>query len=144
MTIVQRFTVSSALVPLSDSDVIMIGNGVSLHYVHDVQHAVDSVQQHRVPLYESGWFMRRGNAQTPASRADILRVLSNLESVLVRASLAQNMRTTSLIRVNMDIAVSQVTGGPRVQGAEQCVCPPGTEYYSQKFKFIPNWSYCIS
>ena len=78
------------------------------------------MEQRRVPVYEDNWLIRRGRAKIPVKREDFLRVISNIDTILVRASVSQDMATASLSRVNMDIAVPTVTGGPRVHGAEQC------------------------
>ena len=43
-------------------------------------------------------------------REDFLRVLADIETILVRASVAHNMDTAAIARVNMDIAVPQVSG----------------------------------
>ena len=72
----------------------------------------------RIPIYEDGWFTRSGRDQTPVTREKFLRVLSSIDTILVRATLAQNMETTSLSRVNMDIAVPQKTGGPLALGRQ--------------------------
>ena len=146
MTIVQRFTSSSPrMIPTTDSDVIMIGNDLgeqclylnvfdipiinpplsALHYIFDGAREAGVVEQQRVPIFETNWFIRRGRAKVPVTREDFLRVVSNIDTILVRASVAQDMSTAGLSRVNMDIAVAQATGGPRSRGAEECRCPPG-------------------
>lgn len=68
----------------------------------------------RVPIYEDGWFTRRD--QAPVTREKFLGVLSSVDTIMVRATLAQNMVSTSISRVNMDIAVPQQTGGPLALG----------------------------
>ena len=102
----------------------------ALHYMFENDQVPNAITKNRITLYETGWFIRRGNTQIPATREDFLRVLSNIDSILVRATVAQNMATASLSRVNMDIAVPQMTGGPLVQGAEECRCPPGYRGFS--------------
>ena len=57
-------------------------------------------------------------------------MLSSIDTILVRASVARNMESAAISRVNMDIAVPQVTGGPPTVGAEECRCPPGYRGFS--------------
>ena len=165
MTVVQRFTVAgSRAAPLSDSDVIMIGNGLgkivgwfpfglmlyfgffglfdygtnhlmnliisALHYVFDYDRSPNEMERHRIPIYEEGWTIRRGSAGRPVTREEYLRVLSSIDTILVRASVARNIESAAISRVNMDIAVPQVTGGPPTQGAEECRCPRGYRGFS--------------
>ena len=126
MTVYQQFyTTSQTGIPLIDSDVIMIGNGLALHFTVPGERIPGLEERHRVPVYEDGWAIRRGNQKIPATREDFLRVLSNIDSILVRATIARDMSRTSISRVNMDIAVGQQTGGPPAVGAEECQCPPG-------------------
>ena len=85
------------------------------------------------------------------------RLLSNIETILVRATVVRDMEEAILKKVNlitrdftsdrvepfekvlelilvvsqvtMDIAVGQASGGPLAQGAEECRCPPGGSQY---------------
>ena len=126
LTIFQQFSTRSQTgVPLIDSDVIMLGNGLSLHYNVGGERIPDQEERLRVPVYEDGWVSMRGNVKIPATREDFLRVLSSIEAILVRATVCRDMERTSISRVNMDIAVGQQTGGPPAVGAEECRCPPG-------------------
>jgi len=131
MTVLQQFTTRSERgTPLIESDVIMSGNGVSLHLNFQGERAPNTEERNKIPLYENGWFNRRGGARNPATREDFLRILSNIESILVRATVARDMDTASIKKVAMDIAVPQMTGGPPTIGAEECRCPPGYKGYS--------------
>ena len=79
-----------------------------------------------MPLVENVW--RRLDhvaGQRPASRADILKILSNVEAILVRASYSSQMRTTYISDVSLDTAVPQYTGQGLVTEVENCRCPPG-------------------
>ena len=126
LTIFQQFwTKSQTGVPLMDSDVIMLGNGLSLHYNVASQRIPGQQERLKVPVYEEGWVIMRGNTRIPATRQDFLRVLSSIEAILVRATVCRDMERTSISRANMDIAVAQQTGGPPAVGAEECRCPPG-------------------
>ena len=126
MTIFQQFsTISQDGVTLKDSDVIMIGNGLALHYTLLGERIPGYEERNKVPVYEDGWVIMRGNIKIPATREDFLRVLSSIDSILVRATVARDMESSSISRVNMDIAVAQQTGGPPAVGAEECQCPAG-------------------
>ena len=70
----------------------------------------------------------------------LFRLLSNIETILVRATVVRDMEEAMLkkvekrrnclnpqcFQVTMDIAVGQASGGPLAQGAEECRCPPGS------------------
>jgi len=131
MTVLQKFSTKSQQgIPLVDSDVLMIGTGASLHYKFEGQRVPNTQERNKIPLYEQGWFSLRGGARNPARREDFLKVLSNIEAILVRATVARDMDSTSIKKVAMDIAVPQLTGGPPTSGAEECRCPPGYRGYS--------------
>ena len=130
MTVLQKFTTKSQQgIPLVDSDALMIGNGVSLHFKFDEQRVPNVQERNKIPMYEQGWFSLRGG-RSPATREDFLKVLSNIEALLVRATVARDMESTSIKKVAMDIAVPQMTGGPPTTRAEECRCPPGYRGYS--------------
>ena len=131
MTVLQKFkTKSERGIPLMDSDVIMIGNGASIHYNFEGDRVPNAEEKNKVPIYEQGWFSLRGGSKNPASREDFLNVLSNIETILVRATVAKDMDEASIKKVSMDIAVPQMTGGPPAFGAEECRCPAGYKGYS--------------
>jgi len=130
MTVLQKFTTNSPQgIPLVDSDALMIGNGVTLHFKFDGQRVPNVQERNKIPMYEQGWFSLRGGRR-PATREDFLKVLSNIEALLVRATVARDMESTSIKKIAMDIAVPQMTGGPPTTRAEECRCPPGYRGYS--------------
>ena len=53
-----------------------------------------------------------------------------LQSVLVRGSVSEGTVETGLRKTMLDIGVPQMTGGPLVEGAEECRCPPGYSGFS--------------
>jgi len=131
MTVLQKFsTKSSQGIPLVDSDVLMMGNGASLHYKFEEERIPNVEERNKVPMYEQGWFSLRGGVRNPATREDFLKVLSNIETILVRATVARDMNEASIQKVALDIAVPQMTGGPPTSGAEECRCPAGYKGYS--------------
>jgi Laminin B (Domain IV). len=83
-----------------------------------------------VPLIERGWRRLSPNGARDASRADLLTVLSNVESILIRASHASNTITTYLSDLSLDTAVVERTEQGRATQIEVCSCPPGYKGYS--------------
>lgn len=76
-------------------------------------------------MVESEWQSVNRNGPAPATHADLNTVLSKLESILIRASLRQSVRATSISDVSMDTAVRTQTGQPAVNDIEVCSCPAG-------------------
>ena len=115
MLFLQRFTArSTGGIPLADTDVLLLGNeGLALHYsLPGPARPPGRLQRNTVPLYETGWQLRRGSESLPPTRSDFMRVLANVTAVLVRATAVRDMQEAALLKVNMDIAVPQQTGGP--------------------------------
>ena len=79
---------------------------------------------------ESEW--HREVPYRTASRSDMLLVLSNLDSILVRARQTgdANTRASYLSDVALDTAVPQRTGQALAIDVEQCRCPIGYKGYS--------------
>jgi hypothetical protein len=63
--------------------------------------------------------------QKVASRADLLTVLSDVQAILVRASLSSQTRSSHISDVSLDTAVPQYTEQGLVTEVENCHCPPG-------------------
>lgn len=61
----------------------------------------------------------------PVSRSDLLTVLSNIQRILLRATLNEMTYKSSISDVYLETAVPQNTGKELVQGLEQCRCPAG-------------------
>ena len=83
-----------------------------------------SWQTYSVPLRETEW--RRLSTEGPrrASRTDLMRVLSNLEAILVRASHSEGMTATYISDIALDTAADNING-PRATQVEVCACPRG-------------------
>lgn len=81
------------------------------------------IQTHEVTLSENNW--RNMVASRPASREDMMRVLSNLEAIKIRATFQSHMTYTTLSGVTMDTAVAHNTGQGQISDVEQCRCPEG-------------------
>lgn len=118
-----RFVLRNAKVSgqyVVDKDVILNGNGVSLFWSR--QDSADEIN--KVNLYESEWQSIERDGPRPASRADLLSVLSNLQSILIRATLYDFVRETSIGDVTLDTATS-FEGDEEASAVEKCHCPSG-------------------
>ena len=72
----------------------------------------------------AGW--RRGDKNGPAAtREDMMQVLSNLQTIEIRATYSYSMAYTSLSNVSLDTAVPYNTGLEQPRDVEQCACPEG-------------------
>lgn len=87
----------------------------------------DSYQQVvSIPLHESaGWRRLDLNGPRPASRRDLLTILSSLEAILLRSSHSDQTIAIFLSDVSMDTAVSMQTGEGYASQVESCRCPSG-------------------
>lgn len=120
---VLQFTVSNeAYGPyVRDQDVLLIGNGLQLFWLR--RHTDEATSE--VRLVESEWQSTdRNNGLRPASRADLLTVLSDLQSILVRATLREEVSLAYISDILLDTAVQQQTAVP-ADNVEKCHCPAG-------------------
>jgi len=60
-----------------------------------------------------------------ASREDLMRVLSDVEAILIRATFTDDMRLTHIKDVSVDESVRQYTPNGVVLDVEECRCPVG-------------------
>ncbi|KAI5699533.1 hypothetical protein M8J75_004395 [Diaphorina citri] len=130
LTWTQRYTAGPGAINFDDTDVVIYGNGISLYWDHDEKLIPNSPKTYSVPLIERGWRRLSPNGARDASRADLLTVLSNVESILIRASHASNTITTYLSDLSLDTAVVERTEQGRATQIEVCSCPPGYKGYS--------------
>lgn len=106
---------------IPDQDIIIRGNGLTLVWTRHNP----TEQRTDAPIKESEWQSIDQGGPHIASRADLLTVLSNLESILVRANLREGTSLAHLSDVVLDTAVSQNTGQNVVNDIEACRCPEG-------------------
>lgn len=59
----------------------------------------------------------------PASREDIMRVLANVDSILIRAQLSSDTASSFISDITLDTAVRHPTSNKAVN-VEVCRCPP--------------------
>lgn len=78
-----------------------------------------------MPLIESEWQLSDRTGPRVATKADLITVLSNLESLLVRATLKEGTTDAHISDIILDTAVPQATGQAPVVNIEVCRCPEG-------------------
>ncbi|KOB69320.1 Terribly reduced optic lobes [Operophtera brumata] len=106
------------------NDVILIGDDVSIAWKNPNTLQSGVSLSYQVPLRENGWTLL--NTATAADRSDFMRVLKSLRRVLVKATLADNIVSTSIADVSMDTATEISQPNALVaKGVEICMCPPG-------------------
>lgn len=104
-----------------DTDVIIKGNGITLYHTRSNY----DEETFRVPLEESEWQSQNRNGPRPASRSDLLTVLSNVDSILIRASLRSYTSESKISDIILETAVRQQTSAGLVDDIEVCRCPAG-------------------
>nr|XP_006821841.1 PREDICTED: basement membrane-specific heparan sulfate proteoglycan core protein-like [Saccoglossus kowalevskii] len=62
---------------------------------------------------------------TPATREDLMMVLENIDTFMIRASYQPLMTYTSISDISLDFAVPRPTGQERAVLVEDCTCPLG-------------------
>lgn len=106
---------------IPDQDIIIRGNGLTLVWTR----ANPNENRTEANFKETDWQSIDQGGPKVASRADFLTVLSNLESILIRASLKEGVSQVHLSDVLLDTAVSQNTGQAMISDIEICRCPQG-------------------
>ena len=81
-------------------------------------------QNVRFWLKEDYWLKLEGGIQTQASKDDLIAVLTNIESIKVKASYGSDMEEVRLRKIMLDIAIPQDTGFV-ANSVESCLCPQG-------------------
>lgn len=84
-----------------------------------------SLQKVSVTLSPSANWQRldHRSAPKPASREDILKVLANVNSILIRARLSSDTASSFISDVTLDTTFDQNTGQPKATNVEVCSCP---------------------
>ncbi|XP_075744890.1 terribly reduced optic lobes isoform X30 [Rhipicephalus microplus] len=122
----QRFTADSDGETYSDADVQITGNGVTIFYVNIPPLPPSEMRTFEILLREDKWQRVDSRGPTVATREDIMKVLANVEVLLIRASFSSRMRSSSLSDVSLSTAVPLRSAGHAVAvEVEQCICPPG-------------------
>ncbi|XP_062558821.1 basement membrane-specific heparan sulfate proteoglycan core protein isoform X3 [Armigeres subalbatus] len=107
--------------PIPDQDIILIGNGLKLFWSRP--HYEDGV--YSVPLLESYWTVLGPRSPYKATRNDLMTVLSNLDHILVRATVRDYTTRSSISDIALGTAVTAHTDLGVAEEVELCRCPPG-------------------
>uniref|UniRef100_A0A4W6FNJ1 Heparan sulfate proteoglycan 2 n=1 Tax=Lates calcarifer TaxID=8187 RepID=A0A4W6FNJ1_LATCA len=108
-----------------DPEVQIIGNDITLVAGMSWKRRLDSSrkkEQFEVIFREENW--RRPDGM-PATREHLMMVLADLDDILIRASYATDMRSSSISDVSMEVAVPNYSGFAQALEVEECRCPPG-------------------
>jgi hypothetical protein len=106
---------------VDDQDIIIKGNGITLAHSRNNY----DEEPYSVKLAESEWQSITRQGVRPASRADLLTVLANVERILIRASLRSYTNQASIGDIILESAVRQPTPSGRTSDIESCRCPTG-------------------
>ncbi|XP_041762389.1 basement membrane-specific heparan sulfate proteoglycan core protein isoform X4 [Anopheles merus] len=106
--------------PLADQDIILIGSGMKLAWSREYY----DDGTYTVPLVEHNWIVINRRNSYPASRGDMLTVLSNLEHILIRATTKESTSVSRLSDITLGTAIPTRTPYPAME-VEMCRCPPG-------------------
>ncbi|ESO88858.1 hypothetical protein LOTGIDRAFT_125410, partial [Lottia gigantea] len=115
----------------SDPDVIISGNGITLYHRSRQQARPDSQFTVDIPLTESSWdrseTSRRGDTLISeyASREDLMMVLENVTSILIRATYDTRQTSTRISNVLLSSTTQQERGFGKAVRVEDCSCPTG-------------------
>ncbi|XP_071052422.1 basement membrane-specific heparan sulfate proteoglycan core protein isoform X15 [Onthophagus taurus] len=123
----QRFNQRPNAVFFQDNDVIINGNGITITWSSPTPQQVDIANKISVTLSPAAKWQRVDDRQgpRPASREDILRVLANINAILIRAQPSTDTSTTFISDITLDTAVETVTGQDKAINVEECRCPVG-------------------
>lgn len=107
------------------SDVVIIGNGIRLIWTRPAEESY--LDDYSVRLDENGQWQRAHLGRlAPATRNDILSVLTNVEHLLIRATPKVPTDSSSISDVTLEVAVEiGQPGAERSIDIEVCQCPAG-------------------
>uniref|UniRef100_A0A182W103 Basement membrane-specific heparan sulfate proteoglycan core protein n=1 Tax=Anopheles minimus TaxID=112268 RepID=A0A182W103_9DIPT len=109
--------------PVNAPDVILKGNGMTLLYWHSGTFFPDIKNHVSVSLLPGNWVR---TDRTQATREDIMMVLANIESILIRMQYVDGIeRNIELVNVMMDSAAHDDRGLGSASLVEECRCPHG-------------------
>ncbi|XP_065079146.1 basement membrane-specific heparan sulfate proteoglycan core protein isoform X5 [Ochlerotatus camptorhynchus] len=109
--------------PNTAPDMILKGNGIVLLYNHNAPFYPDERNQVTASFLPGVWRKEDG---TMASREDIMMVLANVESLLIKMLYVEGVeRNIELLDISMDSAANQNLGLGSATLVEECRCPPG-------------------
>lgn len=123
LSLKQEFRSDGSSVSEPGTDIILVGDDISLYWSRPEAISPEQPMAYVVPLRETDWYVL--NSASPASRSQFMQVLKNLRRVLVRATLVRNIVSTTIADVSMDTATENFNGAPSAKGVEVCMCPTG-------------------
>ncbi|KAK0088927.1 hypothetical protein PV326_004677, partial [Microctonus aethiopoides] len=125
LTLTQRYSAYPGTPPIKDQDVILSGNSITLFWTNPHELIRDRAITYSVPLRETHWRRLTMEGPRSASRTDFMTALSNIESILVRATYSEQMIASFISDIILDTAVENLTGKKRAILIEACRCPVG-------------------
>uniref|UniRef100_A0A8D9EVV2 Basement membrane-specific heparan sulfate proteoglycan core protein n=1 Tax=Cacopsylla melanoneura TaxID=428564 RepID=A0A8D9EVV2_9HEMI len=101
---------------------IVGGDGIHLLFYSQIPVEPNQPVTILAPLFEQFW--QSSNGQT-GNREQMLRTLSNIQHIFIKATYTTNTKEAGLRFVSLDTAEDRNTGQIRAHEVEQCVCPSG-------------------
>ncbi|XP_070560394.1 uncharacterized protein [Ptychodera flava] len=124
-----RFDSDERSTPYDIPDCIIQGNGIKLVYSISQQPTQRQSVRRVVEFREFNWLREGGRGdiavREPAKRSDLMTVLADIDTFLIRASYISSMTYSSISDISLDVAVPQPTGQRRAVLVEDCQCPSG-------------------
>ncbi|XP_014662216.1 PREDICTED: basement membrane-specific heparan sulfate proteoglycan core protein-like [Priapulus caudatus] len=123
-----HYSLSASGIPYNDVDVKIEGDEIELFRINTPKAQPDIKQDYEVPMKEGyGWQVtdQKSPGVRPATRTDFMRALSNVKSMMIRATYNSKTRKSSLQDFSMDTAVAVDNGQLQAADVEQCECPLG-------------------
>ncbi|VDM94872.1 unnamed protein product [Thelazia callipaeda] len=111
--------------PLNNEPFIILkGQGITLvHRPHDThKFSSDRKIQYNIDTYETNFEELDGR---PATRENLMKVLADLDTMLIRASHCHGQQSTGIGNISWEVAVDRDTQDRLALEVEQCFCPPG-------------------
>ncbi|XP_066260113.1 basement membrane-specific heparan sulfate proteoglycan core protein isoform X1 [Euwallacea similis] len=110
-----------------DKDIIITGNNVVIYWTNPIELRPEIVNSVSARIHPSANWNRLDQNRAPksASREDILTVLANIDTILIRATPSTDTSSTFLSDITLDTAVEVYTAKPLATSVETCRCPPG-------------------
>ena len=102
-------------------DIVITGNGLKMMYKAHESATQNLQQQFRANIAENqGWEVDGRNA----TRGDIMKILADIDSIMVRACSGTYTSLTQIDQIELDYAEKE-TGLTQATSVEQCACPMG-------------------
>ncbi|XP_064605903.1 laminin subunit alpha-2-like [Liolophura sinensis] len=113
---------------MSEPDVILQGEGLTIGK-RGIYYREDQENKVTVNMTEQNWFERdnvTGYFYHPITKADFMMALSNLKSLLIRASYHTGQTVSKLKDVKLEVAMETAEASDEPMGSvEKCACPEG-------------------